>query len=750
MKKRHSILSPLSLIKLINYLGKPLFYLFTFLTIFVLVLIQLIKKIALSSLRLIKLPKVTLPTIHLPLITQNLASKIHHLKPKLPSLKTILILLFLLTSSFSLFTFFQSLPNPKLLQEQPPILSTKIYDRHGTLLYKIYQDQNRTLISLNKLPSYVIKATLAAEDKNFYHHLGISPTGIIRAMRNNLTHQTLQGGSTITQQLVKNALLSNRKTLSRKLKEVVLALWTEQLYSKNQILEMYLNQIPYGGTAYGIEEASQFYFGKSAYQLTLAEAAFLAGLPSAPSILSPFQNQPYLAKQRQEQILHAMYQLGDIDAQQLHQAIEQPLTFNSNHSPIKAPHFVMFVKSILIKQFSEHDLATKGFNVYTSLDLKVNQILDQNIKTELNRLAHLHVTNGAGLVTNPATGEILAMVGSKDFFDFQHDGQLNVTLQPRQPGSTIKPITYALAFSNGLTPSTTILDAPTVFKIPGQKPYIPHNYDHKFHGQVTLRTALACSYNIPAVKLLNNLGIDNFINLARKMGITTWNDPSRFGLSATLGSLETTMYDLATVYGVFANSGLKVNLKPILKITDHQGNLIADYTCSNPPCSHDQVISPMVAFQINNILSDNSARAPAFGWHSVLYFPHTQVAVKTGTSNDLRDNWTIGYTPNLLVATWVGNNDNTPMSHVASGITGASPIWRNTITQLFKFYKPLAFQMPKNIRKLYICPATNTLYCQECPTKGRWEYFISGTEPKATCNSDLVGKILEKAAATSK
>jgi len=732
--------SSLSLIKLFQLIGKPWFYLFTFFVVFSLVSFNLIKKI----LRLLKPPKIhfKLPSLHLPTL------HLPHVKTKPSIIISFILFVFI---SFSVYSFFNSLPDPKSLGTQPPALSTKIYDRHGQLLYKIYQDQNRTLISLDKLPNYVIQATLIAEDKNFYHHFGISFTGIIRALKNNLTKQTLQGGSTITQQLVKNALLSPEKTLSRKLKELVLALETEHLYTKNQILEMYLNQIPYGGTAYGIEEAAQFYFAKSAYQLSLAEAAFLAGLPTAPTILSPFSNQPYLAKQRQEQILHSMYQAGYINATQLHQALEQPLAFASNHSPIKAPHFVMYVKSILLKTYSEHDLATKGLNVYTTLDLHTNQILEQNIRQELEKLQNLHVTNGAGLVTNPATGEILAMVGSKNFFDFEHDGQLNVTLQPRQPGSTIKPITYALAFSRGLTPSTKILDAPITFKIPGQPNYTPRNYDGRFHGYVTLRTALACSYNIPAVKLLNTLGIDNFVSLAKEMGITTWNDPSRYGLSLTLGSLETTMLDLATVYGVFANNGVKVPLNPILKITDANGRVLVDNTCQTPPCSHQQVLSPLVAFQINDILSDNNARAPAFGYHSVLNLGKLKVAVKTGTSNNLRDNWTIGYTPNLLVATWVGNNDNSPMSYVASGVTGASPIWAKTIsTLLTTTYKPLAFTIPTNIKKVYICPTTNTLYCPECPTKGKWEYFIPGTEPKASCNADLVGKILEKAAATSK
>ncbi len=742
MAKRSSSFSRLSLIKVLQNLGKPWFYLFTFFVVFGFSIFQLSK----SLLRLIKLPKITFPKLPKP-------SNLHLPKFHFFTIKPKIIILLLFTSYISLltFNFFKSLPDPKTLQTHPPALSTKIYDRHGTLLYKIYQDQNRTLISLKKLPPYVIQATLTAEDKNFYRHFGISFTGILRAIKNNLTKQTLQGGSTITQQLVKNALLSRKKTLSRKLKELVLALETERLYSKDQILEMYLNEIPYGGTAYGIEEASQFYFGKSAYQLSLAEAAFLAGLPTAPSTLSPFQGEPYLAKQRQEQILMSMYRANFITATQLHQAIEQPLSFSSKHSPIKAPHFVMYVQSLLKKRYSEHELATLGLNVYTTLDLQTNQILEKNIKQELNRLQRLHVTNGAGLVTNPATGEILAMVGSKDFFDFKHDGQLNVTLQLRQPGSTIKAITYALAFSRGLTPSTTILDAPVAFTAPGQPAYKPHNYDHKFHGQVTLRTALACSYNIPAVKLLNHLGIDNFVNLAKNLGITTWNDPSRYGLSLTLGSLETTMLDLATVYGVFANNGIKVKLHPILKITDRNGKVLVDNTCSQLPCSHQQVISPSVAFQINNILSDNSARAPAFGYHSVLYSPKFQIAVKTGTSNNLRDNWTIGYTPNLLVATWVGNNDNTPMSHVASGITGASPIWSKTIQTLLETkYKPLAFKMPTDIKKLYVCPTTNTLYCQECPTKGKWEYFIPGTEPKYKCNANLIGKILEKAAATEK
>lgn len=721
--------------------GKPLLYAITFLILSTLIFAELFTKILQS----IKLPRFALPAPP-------------KLQPPKKSIALVLTLILLLASLTQ--RTIRSLPNPHELGQVQPSLSTKIYDREGRLLYKIYKDENRTLVNVNELPKDIILATLAAEDKDFYNHHGISPGGMMRALRNNTINCRLttdncyfQGGSTITQQLIKNTLLTSEKTLERKSKEIILALWTEKIFTKDEILQMYLNEVPYGGTAYGIEEAAQQYFGKSARNLTLEEAALLAGLPTAPSTLSPYGNSPWNAKKRQEQVLANMAEEGFITEQQKNEALEKPLTFQANNIELQAPHFVMYVRKYLADTYSEEMLTQGGLEVYTTLDLKATQRLQRNITEELESLKHVNVTNGAGIITNPQTGEILAMVGSRDFFDFTGDGQVNVTLQPRQPGSAIKPITYALAFSKGLTPATTIEDQPVAFTTPGQEPYIPTNYDGKFHGRVSLRTALASSYNIPALKLLNSLGVENLVKLARSMGITTWDNSERFGLALTLGGGDVTLYDLAVVYGVFANNGTKVPLRAILEVKDSSGKILETFNPNDcqqhkATCPATQVLAPQVAFQISDILSDNSARAPAFGNNSVLHIKGAQVAVKTGTSNDFRDNWTIGYTNDILVAAWVGNNDNTPMTNVASGITGASPIWARTITELLKPEETYAFVQPDAVERIFICPETNTRYCNECPSKGRFEYFIKGTEPKSACTKESTGVVGDEGATT--
>ncbi|KKU26582.1 MAG: Penicillin-binding protein, 1A family [Microgenomates group bacterium GW2011_GWA2_46_16] len=668
--------------------------------------------------------------------------------PKI-NLKFIIVMLVCLLIGTSVYWYIlRDLPSPRLLTDSPPSLTTKIYDRHGTLLYQIYKDENRTLIQLSILPKHVIDATLAAEDKDFYSHHGVSFTGILRAATNNLTKGTTQGGSTITQQLVKNVLLSPKKTFTRKIKELILALETESMYSKDQILQMYLNQVGYGGTAYGIEQASRQYFGKPATNLSLAESAMLAGLPISPTLLSPFGTTPYLGKIRQQQVLEAMVAGNLITENDKLAALATPLVFHPQDIEIRAPHFVMYVKDLLVKEYGEATIARGGLSVTTTLDLNYQNILQQEINTELSHLTNLHVQNGAGLILSPGTGEILAMVGSRDFFDSQHDGQVNVVLQPRQPGSSIKPITYALAFSRGATPNSPIDDSPICFIVAGQPNYCPKNYDGKFHGRVTLRTALGSSYNIPAIKLLNTHGLDNMINLARQLGITTWEDPSRFGLSLTLGGGEITMLDLASVYSVFANGGIKVPVSPILSVLDPRGvSLTGDLAkgqVGTPKVEGDspqylQVIPESIAFQINSILSDSAARAPAFGVNSILNLPGNGVAVKTGTTNNLRDNWTFGYTKDILVATWVGNNDNTPMSSVASGITGASPIWARTMKRLLQDYSTVGFQPPTSLVKINV----------SCSSPPRYEYFIPGTAPKKDCSSPPPGSLLDFATATS-
>jgi penicillin-binding protein 1C len=645
----------------------------------------------------------------------------------------ILCLLFFLGFIFYQYIL-KDLPSVSLLADSPPSLTTKIYDRNGELLYQIYKDQNRSLIKLSDLPTYVKDATLAAEDKNFYHHYGVDLTGIIRATYNNLRTGSTQGGSTITQQLVKNTLLSPEKTFTRKLKELILAFETERSYSKDQILEMYLNQVGYGGTAYGIEEATHQYFGKSARDLTLSESAMLAGLPISPTILSPWGSNPYLGKIRQQQVLESMVETGRVTENDKVAALATPLVFHPQGMGIQAPHFVMYVKDLLVKQYGEDTVARGGLTVTTTLDLKSQNVLQNEINAELNNLTKLHVQNGAGLIINPESGEILAMVGSHDFFDTEHDGQVNITTQQRQPGSSIKPITYTLALLNGLTPNSMVDDSPICFISKGSPDYCPKNYDGRFHGQVTLRTALASSYNIPAIKLLNTYGVTNMVTLAKKLGITTWDDPSRFGLSLTLGGGEVTMLDLAGVYSVFANGGNKTPLNPILSVSNSRGT---DLNWPKSPIL-TEVIPPAIAYQISSILSDPLARAPAFGLSSVLNVPGPSVAVKTGTTNNLRDNWTFGYTKNLLVATWVGNNDNTPMSSVASGITGASPIWARTMKKLLTGTTPTPFIPPQSMLKI------NT----SCTNTPKYEYFVKGTEPKINCQEQS-GTLLPAAASTS-
>lgn len=648
----------------------------------------------------------------------------------------------------------RNLPQPQQLIRRDQAVTTKIYDRNGVLLYKIYNDQNRSVVPLKEIPKHVIDATIAIEDARFYQHPGFSLRGILRAFSRNLQTESTQGGSTITQQLVKNTLLSSERTFVRKIKELVLSLEVEYLFTKDEILSMYFNEVGYGGTAYGIEEAAQQYFGKSVREVNLAEAALLAGLPQSPTIYSPFGAQPDLAISRQHGVLKRMVEERFISAEEAEVAKTTPLVFATPTTSITAPHFVMYVKDLLVKLYGEEVVRGGGLSVTTTLDVSVQKMAEAAVEKELQRLAGLHVTNGAALVTNPKTGEILAMVGSKDYFDTAHDGQVNITIRPRQPGSSIKPLTYAYALQNRMvTPSTLIDDAPVVYRTPGSPPYAPQNYDGAFHGKVTVRQALANSYNIPAVKTLSQIGVANLVSFGQKMGITTWTDPSRFGLSLTLGGGEVRMVDMAEVYGTIANGGFRVPLSPLMRVTDYAGKIDDVYACSllstnnvlanrtDGRCGGAPIIDASTAYALSDILSDNQARSAAFGSHSVLVIPNHQVAVKTGTTNDLRDNWTFGYTPDYLTATWVGNNDNTSMSRVVSGITGASPIWNVIMTSLLLDAPAQAFSPPKGMVSVWVCPLTSSLTCKACPSP-KQEYFVAGTEPKFACTDELIQRAL--------
>lgn len=624
----------------------------------------------------------------------------------------------IIISVFQSYFFIKELPSPYNIGKINYSLSTHIYDRNNTLLYEIYREQNRTPISLKELPVYVAQATISIEDKDFYRHQGVAIfSGMVRAVKEMIINKNLQGGSTITQQLVKTALLTPERTITRKIKEVILALWTEKIYSKDKILEMYLNQVPYGGSSYGIEEASKTYFGKKAKDLTIEEAALLAGLPQAPSIYSPYIN-PEAAQKRRNQVLDSMSNLGFISNEEKIKSKKLKVDVIPPKTSIKAPHFVFYTKNQLEDFFGIKTVEEGGLKVKTTLDSKIQAETEKILKEELEKISYLNVTNGAILVIRPSTGEILAMVGSVDYFS-QPYGAFNVTTALRQPGSSIKPIMYSLALQKGFTAASVIDDSPSVFNSVGSESYRPVNYDNRFHGKVPLRYALANSYNIPAVKTLNTLGVEKFIDFATKMGISTWTDKSRYGLSLTLGGGEVTMMDMSQAFGVLANQGYKIPINYFQKIEDDHGTVLRE-------ASHNKIkeLDPAVAYIISDILSDNFARTFAFGQGSSLEIPGYKVAVKTGTTNDKKDNWTIGYTPEFLVTVWVGNNDNTPMNpYLTSGITGASPIWNRVMTYLLKNYGTGNnwYEKPDNVVE------KNCFY-------GRKEYFVKGTENSVNCN----------------
>lgn len=600
----------------------------------------------------------------------------------------------------------------------PLKLSTKIYDRNEVLLYSFYDGENRSWVPLKKIPKVLIDATLAIEDKDFYHHRGLSLKGIISAISFNIRsggEKTLRGGSTITQQLVKNVFFSPEKTWGRKIKEMILAMIIENKLTKDEILERYFNQVAYGGETYGVEEASLKYFGKDVDNLTLAEASYLAGLPAAPSLYSPINEKNLsLGINRQHHVIDEMVNGNFITKEQGNKTKLENLNIELRKPTIKAPHFVFYVRDYLKQKYDLSNFERRGLSITTTLDYKIQQIAERTVTEEIKSLGNLNITNGAALVLDVKTGDILAMVGSKDYNAADIDGKFNVTTALRQPGSSIKPINYLLALTKGWTLASLIDDEPVTYNVPGQKPYIPRNYNNKFMGWVTIKTALASSLNIPSVKLLANNGVDGMIDLAQSMGITTWGDRNRFGLSLALGSGEVKMTELAGAYSIFANSGDKVEINPVLKIDNYLGEEIFTKVTEKKP-----LVDEKYAFLINQTLSNDEARKPIFGVHSKLNIPGKTVAVKTGTTNNLKDNWCIGWTPDYLVAAWVGNNNNSPMSWVASGISGATPIWNKIMTQIIDDKPDKQWLVPTGIIKTENC--------------GQSEYFIEGTEKDVKC-----------------
>lgn len=625
--------------------------------------------------------------------------------------------------------FAKDLPSPDRVVRREGY-STKIVDRDGGTLYDLYTDVNRVPVHIADVPPYMQQATIAIEDKEFYTHEGFSVWGMIRGFSRIFTRGRAAGGSTLTQQLVKNVLLTSERTLPRKFKELVLSLQIERKFSKDEILQMYLNEAPYGGTAVGLSAAADRYFGKTTKELTLTEAAILAGMPQAPSRYSPYGSDPKAYVGRSEAVLRRMREDGYISREQEEEAIKQlpDMQFREQAIDIKAPHFVFYVRDQLVELLGEAAVEQGGFTVTTTLDWEIQEEAQKAVKEEVEKLESANVTNGAALVMNPQNGEILAMVGSRDYLLEDFDGKFNVVTALRQPGSAIKPVTYAAALNKGYTPSTMLLDVPT--KFPGateEQAYEPQNYDGKFRGPVQLRFALGSSLNVPAVKLLSLIGLKDMLSLAYEMGFDslepTAENMKRFGLSVTLGGGEVKLLDLTSAYSAFANGGKKVEPNAIIKV-ERDGKTLYEAK----EVTLEQVLSPETAFLINHILYDNNARLLTFGANSYLNMGSRHIAVKTGTTNDKRDNWTVGWSTKTITGVWVGNNDNSPMTNVASGVTGASPIWRRIMVKAWDKYKGDDFVPPEGVESILVDTVSG--YPEHDGYPSRAEYFAKGTVPR--------------------
>ncbi|MFO7806948.1 MAG: PBP1A family penicillin-binding protein [Candidatus Moraniibacteriota bacterium] len=653
----------------------------------------------------------------------------------------ITLFLFLLGTVFvaGLFIYYmKDLPDPDKINKRIVAESTKIYDRTGQhLLYKIHGEENRTLISMDQIPDSVKYATVALEDEDFYDHHGLDFKGIARAAFFDIIHRkAAQGGSTITQQFVKNSILTSEKKISRKIKEVILALEMEQKFSKKDILKMYLNEIPYGSNAYGIEAAAQTFFNKHASDLTLAESALLASLPKAPTFYSPFGSNTDRLEARWSYTLDRMAQLGYITNAQKEEAKKVDILseINPKRDDIKAPHFVMHIKEQLVKELGEDEMKRKGFKVYTTLDWSYQQVAEKVVEEKVEEIGEKHGFSNASLVAlNPKNGQILAMVGSRDYFDEEIDGEVNVALRPRQPGSSFKPYVYAEAFELGYTRKTQLFDVETNFSTSEDEDeeYIPQNYNGKFIGPVQIEDALATSLNIPAVKTLYLAGADKSIKLAKAMGIEGLNNPDRYGLALVLGGGEVKLLNHTSAFSVFANKGKRQEKNSILKIEDHEGEVLSEYKNKEG----EKVMDEQTALQISDILSDNKLRTPLFGESNNLNIPGHQIMAKTGTTNEYRDGWLLGSTPSLTVGVWAGNNDNTKMKPGASGSQTAGPIWNAFFKDILENTRGEEFESPEDLeetgkevidgdlevkKELDVCEYEDKKYClanDACPDK---------------------------------
>lgn len=602
--------------------------------------------------------------------------------------------------------FSYNLPSIDLLSVQKISESTKIFDRTGTvILYDIHGEEKRTVINFEDIPQSLIDATLAAEDVNFYSHQGISIRGIIRAVYVDLiAGEAVQGGSTITQQLIKNTLLTKEKSPTRKIKEWILAYRLENTYSKDQILAAYLNQISYGANAYGIEAASQTFFGIPARELNLAQSALIAGIPKAPSYYSPYGSHKKELLARKDGILDRMEDIGFITPQEHQEAKKFELVFKASRETIKAPHFVMYVREYLSDRYGEDIIEHAGLRVITSLDYDLQQLAEKTVKeaAETNSKKY-NATNAALVAMDPKTGQVLAMVGSKDYFDIEAEGNFNVTTAPRQPGSSFKPFAYAEAFRKGFTPDTILFDLPTEFNPncepgtvqenepvnQGARCYSPENYTKRYLGPVSMRSGLAQSLNVPSVKTLYLAGVTDTIKLAERMGISTLKDRSRFGLALVLGGAEVKLVEMVNAYSVFADEGKKHPIISIMRIEDRAGNVLEEFTPQT-----QIVIEPQVARLVTSVLSDNNARAPMFGLNSALQVPGYSVAAKTGTTQDYHDGWLVGYSPTLTVGFWSGNNNNDAMTDRSPSGVVSGPWWNKFMKEALPRFPNESFNPP--------------------------------------------------------
>ncbi len=611
-----------------------------------------------------------------------------------------LLVFFVFTGFFLIWLSTIELPDLNNFENRIVSESTKIYDRTGkVVLFDVHGNVRRTVVPLDSINDYVKWATIAIEDQNFYNHHGIEPKAILRAILTNIKDGDLlsgQGGSTITQQVIKNALFTNDKLVSRKIKEWVLAPRLEAKLSKNEILELYLNEVPYGGTVYGVQEASRKFFGKDAKDLTLVESAYMAALPQAPTYFSPYGSHKDDLELRKNKVLREMLSLNFITQAEYDNAIKTKVEFQKQEDyGIKAPHFVMYVRELLEEKYGAELVEKGGLKVITTIDWELQQDAEEIAKKwALKNEVQYNAENAAIVATDPNTGQILTMVGSRDYFDENIDGNYNIATANRQPGSSIKPIIYAEAFNKGYRPETVVFDLPTEFSTTcysGGSCYSPQNYDEKFRGPISLRNALAQSLNVPAVKTLYLAGLEDSLSLAKQMGLETLTNAKQYGLTLVLGGGEVRPVDMAGAYGVFAADGVKHPTTGILKVEDKKGKVLEEFETKE-----FRVIPEQTARLISSVLSDNEARTPAFGSNSPLYFSGIDVAAKTGTTNDYRDTWIVGYTPNISVVAWAGNNDNSSMSKQVAGYIVA-PMWNEFMQIAVAKYPAPSFIDPQPI-----------------------------------------------------